>query len=463
MKDYRLKVEPFAFVNLREVKISKQADEHSFVSIAGVIAAEKEDEYLQYSIQNKHTPISIAAIDENGGDMLLFYGVAVSIQMHKAGNVITMEITGKSSSYLLDITPHFRTYQDVSMKCSDVLKVTGENYDGFQYIIKSPDIPLGAFTVQYYQTDWQFMKRMANRSGSFLVPADTFSGIRFYMGMPVLNTHALAEDIDFSVQKDHERFDDLQKRGLSDISQSDIVSYLVQSREIYEIGDEVIFHGMKLFVFRIDSSYDGQEMVHVYTLKTAGGFRTAELLNEDVIGASLDAQVINVNQDEVQVKVTGDEYSNKVYSWFSYATVYSSPNGAGWYCMPELGDLVRLYIPDKNERQAFVFNAMHEQSELRTDPDIKFLRNKYGKEIRFTPDSLVMTNNSGMEISIVDGSGVFIESDQAVSVKADGNIDISSSAGISMMAGDSISVQQGGTSLVLDDNISFTGGKLQMQ
>lgn len=464
MRDYKLKVEPFGFISLNEAVIRKEAGQHTSAFVRGTIPADKEEEYTRYLSQDENMPVTVTAYDETGQDRVLFQGVLTGGKLNKTGGVITMEVTGRSSSYLLDVTPHFRTFQDGNTVCSEIFSLLGHNYEDYNYILKSEDTAIGDFTVQYYETDWHFMMRMANRAGSFLVPADTFFGVRYYMGMPELNTWTVPDTVDFTMRQNYEEYDRKRKAGLTGVSPGGMPSFLVRDREIHEVGDIALFHGMKLYIYSIRSDFDGQELVHTCELRPEAGFKNPEERNERIIGASLDAQVLQVQQDQVQVKILGDEHADQqVLRWFPYSTVYSSPDGSGWYAMPEIGDLVRLYLPDKLEEKAVVFNAIHEQSDLRKNPDIKFMRNKYGKEIRFTPDSLVMTNNAGMEISIVDGEGVFIESDQAVSIRADGNIEVTSFSGVSMQGSDSVVVQQGGTNLTLDDNISFAGGKLDMQ
>jgi len=326
------------------------------------------------------------------------------------------------------------------------------------------DMSLGQFTVQYWETDWAFAKRLASRLNTFLVPADTMEGTRFYFGTPCLNGYLLDDSVDYEIIKDYKICDEKKRLGLNAINEADALYYVVELRDIFAVGDMVQLQGMELHVARIVTCLVGQEFVHTYYLQRKQGLRTPRYCNKELIGASLDGQVLAVWQDQVQVWITSDEnVEQKVVQWFPFATAYSSPDGTGWYAMPEPGDQIRLYMPDEEEARAVAFNALHVASKARSNPDIKSMRNKFGKEIRFTPNTLVMTNNTGMEISIIDGEGIRIDSNKNIFIKADGNIDISCAAGLSMLAGDSVVVQQGGTSFVVDDEISFIGGQLNMQ
>ena len=54
--------------------------------------------------------------------------------------------------------------------------------------------------------------------------------------------------------------------------------------------------------------------------------------------------------------------------------------------MPEVGDTVRLTIPQHQERDAFVVSSLHVETDSpeRKDPSHKVFKSKYQKEVRFT-------------------------------------------------------------------------------
>jgi len=466
MRDFRLEFSPFSFVALREVEIVKQINQHSTAFVKGIISKSDAQAYHDMGIQNAHLPIAITAVADDEEAVAVFMGVTTNMEIQHVGGVATMAIEAKSGSYLMDINERYRTFQDPGAAHSQVLDLLGAPYAGYDYTQNTggQDLPLGQFTVQYWETDWAFAKRLASRLSTFLAPMDSSPGVQFHFGAPNLEAYALDDSTDYRAILDYGASDDKVRKGLHDANEADALCYAVEGREIYAVGDAIQFQGMALYVGKIVTTYAGQELVHTCYLYHEHGLRTPRSQNDRMIGASLDAQVLAVQGDEVQVQMIGDENADQtIAQWFPYATVYSSPDGTGWYAMPEPGDFVRLHIPCNEEKNAVVFNAAQEASDARSNPDIKSMRTKYGKEIRFTPNTLVMTNNAGMEISIIDGEGVRIDSDKNIFIKAEGAIDITSGTGVSMLAADSVVVQQGGTSLVVDDDIAFVGGQLRMQ
>jgi len=134
--------------------------------------------------------------------------------------------------------------------------------------------------------------------------------------------------------------------------------------------------------------------------------------------------------------------------------------------MPEPGDMVRLTIPQRQEKDAFVVSSVHIETDSaeRKNPSHKVFKSKYQKEVRFTPDSIVITNNKGTRIELTDAEGIHIVSEHSIMLEAAEDLTISSDTGSLIVAGDSsVNFRQKGTSIQLDNEISFIGGNLKIQ
>ena len=62
--------------------------------------------------------------------------------------------------------------------------------------------------------------------------------------------------------------------------------------------------------------------------------KTKAYQNEKLIGAALFAKVCQVENELVKVSIDDDENDSDDNAFLNYATVYSSPEGGNWYCMP---------------------------------------------------------------------------------------------------------------------------------
>lgn len=464
MKSVNVTVNPFELIDLLECTIHKKSNEHATARIKGRISWDKEEEYLEDVLAETYATITVT--DDSEEDKIVFNGVVTHFSIQTENGVRTVTADLISGTYLLDITPVTRSFQDKNMLYKSVINTILENYANSNFIMNvGLDSLIEDWLLQYEETDWEFFKRLASHFNSFLVPDYKVGGIKFFFGMPERSEPITIQPSKFSMQKDVSEFTYKTVQQVSGLRERDAIYYNVYDREIYDIGDILIMKDRTLRVYEIESSLVGNELYHKYSLKTEEGFQTEKHYNERMIGASLSAQVIDVAKDQVKVWIFVDESQDVgTARWFPYSTVYSSPDGTGWYCMPEIGDEVRLYLPCSMEQDGYVISSVHIGAGGRNNPDFKSIKNKYQKEILFTPDSLVFTNNNGMRIEIADGSGITIQSNKDINIQSSGAVNMASEGGaILVSAPSSIKLAQGGTSLTLSGNVKFAGGQIKVQ
>ena len=127
--------------------------------------------------------------------------------------------------------------------------------------------------------------------------------------------------------------------------------------------------------------------------------------------------------------------------------------------MPEEGDQVRLHFPDHTEEHAYVLNAVHLEAlgEQRKKPEEKSFRTKYDKEIRLTPDRILITNHKGMEIELDDEKGISIKSSRDIRVVSEDGIELESGKRTQIHARQGILFRENHNSLAIADGIRHTG------
>lgn len=466
MRDYHLKTEPLTFLAVTKLTVNREINTHGTAVLEGYIADEDEERFLgqlQGQVWEK--------IEEVGRDAerkILFWGLVTGFSIQKTNDQKKMTLELMTGTCLMDLAPHFRTFQDGSMDYGRIFRRITENYQDSGMIknILLSD-PVKSLVIQHQETDWEFLKRMAGRHKSFLVPAFSICGTRYFVDLPKGKMQKLPPDARCSVKKDMQRFLRNKSRGLTGLRENACMEYIVESREDNQIGDWMVFQGQTCFVYRITSCYQGGEMLHTCHLMPRAGLDMPEHTGKERAGCAFQAEVLNVREDKVQVRVLKDENRGQdITFWYPYATVYSTVDGTGWYCMPEIGDQVRLYLPSDREQEAYVFSAVHLDTEStdRKNPEHKIIKNKYQKEIRFTPDSIILTNNQGTRIALTDKDGIQITSSHSVVIRAKDQLTLSSEKGSLTAAGTtSVSLQQKTTGIRLEEGISFIGGELKVQ
>lgn len=465
MREYNIKAAPISFLAILDIKKEEELNCHGKMTITGYIRDDGEEESLR--ILRGDVWEKVEAVGEKGDTEILFWGLVTDFSIERINDQkkMTLEIT--TGSCLLDREVHLRSFQDQSMPYRDILQQISGEYEEDIIFESSMEDKTGQLVLQYGETDWEFLKRLSSRKNKFLVPESRMRGTRLFYGLPRGKKIDFSKNWDYKMQKDLTGFYRKKSNGILDISESDCLAFIFQVRENYRIGDYMEFQGIQFYIYKIISKYIKGEMLHEYYLMQEKGLAVPVDMPKDAAGCSLDAIVKEVKEDKVQVEIVSDENKQQeINIFYPYATVYSTPDGTGWYCMPEPGDMVRLTIPGKQEGEAFVTSSVHVETESpdRKDPDFKVLKTKYQKEVRFTPNSIVITNNQGTRIELTDKEGIHLISAHSVVLEAAEDVTISSDKGSLIAAGTtSVVLKQKGTSITLDKGISFTGGELRVQ
>jgi Uncharacterized protein conserved in bacteria len=465
MREYNITTSPVTFLDIIELRQEEEINHHGRMILSGHITDEQEEEYLGALTGNVWETVQAVSID--GEVKTLFMGIVTdfSISMINDQRKLTLEIMTGSS--LMDNQKHFRSYQNPAVTYEKIFKEVVTGYaDSAMLFCKPYKEKSGELILQYHETDWAFLKRLASRNHQYFVADSRIKGVRVFYSMPQGEAFDIPAGSKYTMQKNICEYKEKIYQGMA-VSEADCIKYIIQCREVHRIGDYTSLYGMKFYIYKIQSRYENGELIHCCYLKREKGIEVPEICNKEIVGCTLPATVTKVKEDKVQVSIINDENTQQTINiWYAYATVYSTPDGTGWYCMPEPGDMVRLTLPQQQERDAFVVNAVHLETDSsdRKDPSYKVLKSKYQKEVRFTPDSIVITNNKGTRIELTDAEGIHIVSEHAVMLEAAEDLTISSEKGSLIVAGDSfVNFKQKGTSIQLDNGISFVGGNLKIQ
>lgn len=459
MRAVRLVVEPFEFINYTEVVCVRELNQHGTLRIRGLIAADKVAEYSK--IAGKERWVCVKVVSETEEEQHFFDGVLTRLQIDQENQSSLLTIELKTGSFLLDQVPHTRSFQNVHFRYTDLIRTCLEPVAGqFIQLEKKAD-SIGHFLLQYQETDWVFLKRLASYAGMVVIPEDVTPGKKLYFGYKVKNTIEEMKADRFRQEQNYEAYQEQTASGKKGLHLQDFVSYVVRSREIYGLGETVKLGGNSFVIGKVTSWLLGQELYQEYHLIRKKEGLLPLLFHPNLSGVSLLAEVVAVEHTMVKVQIQEDENKEMCGScWFDYATVYSTPDGTGWYCMPEVGDQVRLVFPDQKEEHAYVASSVHVgSSQGRTNPEQKSWKNKQKKEILFTPDAIVLRNNKGLLVELSDNRGISLYSNRDILIRADGMVRIASQEKeMYLLAKERIQMQQGAAKIQMKEDILMNGG-----
>lgn len=468
MREYQIKIEPFEYIAMQEFTISRGVDGHAKAELAMLIRDDKEEPYVGMLTGETWVKITGVSGQEGGAGStgtVLFHGIVTDFRFSHDSRGTTLALELASGTVLMDLKPHFRVFQNETASCAQIHRqLAGAYQDGqVSFSEGSGNLTLGVL-IQYQETDWEFLKRIAARTGLYLVPDALRKGVKYTVGLPEGIKRA-PQPGQTVVRLAMDEYMEKSCNGMASLQAADMLELIFTDREIYQLGDSIPYQGKEYFICHILTEYKGGECVHTYRCRGKDAIRRLPVPHPGLAGCSFDAIVTDVKADKVQIEIAQDEWkAADGKKWFPYSTVYSSPDGTGWYCMPEKGDSVRLYVPGREE-DSFVLSAVHKETDsARQNPDYKSLKTKYGKEVLFTPDAILMTNNKGMTVEMNDRDGITITSDKDIVIEAEENLTVSSAnASLLIAADDILQVRQGSTAMTLGGDISFTGGEFRIQ
>ncbi|MCZ4151068.1 hypothetical protein BZG21_42540, partial [Escherichia coli] len=80
------------------------------------------------------------------------------------------ELIAVSHTYKLDTEWRKRSYQNQQKTYAEVIRKVLEPYAGASLTNAIPDTTTGQMLLQYQETDWEFILRLASRLGTVIVP-----------------------------------------------------------------------------------------------------------------------------------------------------------------------------------------------------------------------------------------------------------------------------------------------------
>ncbi|GED12579.1 contractile injection system protein, VgrG/Pvc8 family [Aneurinibacillus migulanus] len=462
-----LQISPYKLTNLIDLKITKKMNDHARLHFTGIVSEELKDSYVD--ITGVDTNIQVNQIDENSSSTPLFAGVVVSIEIKAVRDIYYIEVEALSHTYTLDIKRKSRSFQHKDMPYSDLLQEVVSGYPGVDAMdTASNGAKLEKFTIQYQETDWQFLKRMASRFHTGLIPASSFDKPKFYFGVPEGSFGGKLEDFHYTIKKRLSDFrissENERKTGI----ESDFIYYEVETDKVLDIGSEVQLKEKMLVVCEVYTQMKDSLLKHQYVICSKKGMEQQTVYHRDITGVSVQGKVIAVEKDSVKVHLDIDkEQSIAKAWWFPYSTAYTAEGNSGWYCMPELNDYVRIYFPSHKEEEGVALHSVRKNKEITnknklSNPDVKYFRTAFGKELMFSPEEIVITGKDGeVFIKLNEKDGIQIFSTKNIHIISQADITMNAEKRVTLSAKEEINLTCKESRITLNGSTSISGKEVK--
>lgn len=134
--------------------------------------------------------------------------------------------------------------------------------------------------------------------------------------------------------------------------------------------------------------------------------------------------------------------------------------------MPEVGDAIRLYFPDNEEKNSYAISSVNlnsQNSQKRSDPSVKSIGTKYGKELVMKPGAVEIIGNGNLLMRLTDDGGIEVKSNKKIILDAKEDIEITGGGKVSIEGGQGVNLKQAGANIEVKDNVTMSGGKVKIE
>lgn len=374
------------YLSVKKLEITQQVNHHAAAEVHLEVDKEEGQSYMQEVHEGEVVTIGIPEV--------VFAGLieSASINYENSYNVLKLKLV--STSMLWDLQKTNRSYQKIGTNYSQIMRQATNGLGTVEFYGK--DLVSDSLIVQYQETIWEFILRLASVCGEpvYVNPAAATPHITVGSGNSK-ETHSST----------------VSGTGGEAGTTRGYVSLGGKTAGGAGIG------GTK-------SSMQQGELLTSYNSLPADGL-VPVASPPKFAGRVMAGKVQAVERDMVQVHITDldNEYDGGSNTWFKYSTLYSSgANDAGIYCMPVVGDPVRVFFPSENLSEAFASSSQTVRGIL-GDHEEKCFHTPDGMMVLFGKEGLFLScKNKNIEILLYKDGRVAISSETAIGVHAKGNI-----------------------------------------
>ncbi len=362
--------------NITDLKIKREIGEHSKLYLNAVIPEEESERYALEMDFNDNIQVTQQ-------EKVVFCGYVYTAAVKVINHVHYLELEAIAYTYDFDIVKKYRSFQDLSMTYQDILNEIMSDYPKAEYIdtITKGKV-IDDIIVQYNETDWEFMKRLASHFGKGIVCEDKAFYPRLFFGLPEYNDITEVEEKSYIRCKNLEDYIDTVSNFQSSINDWDKISYQIETYQYFNICEVLKYKYQPLVITKIETYIKQEEILHKYYITTKNGAGQNFIENKNIKGARIGGVIKEIQRNTIRIHLDIDPiYKGSNNKFISYAGGIN--NEVGYY-MPKVGSAVLLYFPTTMEKDAIICSSVRKGTagqDRMSDTREKHMRNEFGKEI----------------------------------------------------------------------------------
>ncbi|MFW6287593.1 MAG: contractile injection system protein, VgrG/Pvc8 family, partial [bacterium] len=397
ISEYKIKFEPIEYAVLEKMEINRDINEHTTVHINGFIKDENKKDYVNYL--EKKDPKIIVTYD--GDDTkILFKGIIENYKLYNKDQKYKLEINARSYSVLMERERRSRIYQNKNTSYKDICsKLTAENE---HFSISCADSSIGGTLIvtedypvllQYKETDWDFLKRIASYINQPIIVDDTKDNsetISVQIGCHNSGVKEL-KNINFGYRLSTGRRNTKYKYGkVMRLRHKSIDEFFAIGSRVNCIINFESEEKKELFIIKTKTYIDKDHIFSDFVLAKKEDIQLFNVLRKyGIEGRSFRAEVKKVNNQyraKVQLCDIDDDFEESGAYWFPVDRIYTEA-----FFAPEVGDTVDVYFKSENERYATIKSSTADSNiEIDNAPEDKTIITPENYQIKINNESVTV-------------------------------------------------------------------------
>ncbi|WP_250278464.1 contractile injection system protein, VgrG/Pvc8 family [[Clostridium] colinum] len=462
--------------NLQEIidfEMKYEINKHCYCSITGILKEEDEEFFVKHI--TAFSPIQIRTEKET--PTVIFNGIIQKSEIRHIGSVYYLTLNCVSNSFKLDIKKKNRSFQDKNMTYKDIIDKIASDYSSSQILdFATESKKIENLILQYEETDWEFIKRLASRFNVGLIPLGADEGANIMFGIREGKNIGNVEEYKYILEKNIKNYLISKENYNENLSEIDSIRFKIETIENFDIYSKIKYQDFDLYISKKRAFLKDGILKFEYEICNKKGLTRDRFYNDKIVGLSIKGRVLKPIQDRIKVHLEIDENQDEETAWeFLYSTMYTAEGNIGWYCMPEINDTVYIYFPTKEESEAMGISSIRvgdKDTDKINNPNIKYFRTIDGKEIKFAPDEILITCINGKEkdtgedrvvyIKMNQNTGIEIISTQPILLKSGKEIRIEAEEKIEIIANEEIKMNCKRSEIKLNSMIDIKGPEVRI-
>lgn len=403
-------------LHIYDLCILKEVNHHTSLILRGICEENNHQKAICQTNDNKKVVV------KDQKKHLIFYGHITKLHMEEKGEVGTVLLNAFSFSYQMDLTRRRRIFQNLEMTYQEVLETvlkTYPNASGTDRLSGNQKIP--HFLMQYEETDWEFMKRLASYFGDGIYPNSSSEEIQISFGNPYGESSRNMEGKP-------------EKRTLDILKKQETI--WINSCEKYEVGETVRNQSKNYYVKSVHLLTEKEEVQYHVELVCHRESEFPYIPNRQIAHARMWAEVLEVRKNQFKLHFPMEEISGTLMPYFAFEA--GENNKLGYY-MSDPGAKAEVYFPDEEEQNGFVMSVIRQEQKGASGLPIRVqsMSNEMGNGFQMNGKNVLFSTTG-------ENTTIRLTSDGVLQMKSSGSMKLSASKEIKLEKGfDNLQIKAG--------------------